>query len=77
MLGLTHIHIRSGRSAFDRITGYIKKAKDAGGEVLVGGIGMSPSICVVEDGTQCCLQGTIQKASSCSLLSSSRRIPSL
>ncbi|PIL37490.1 hypothetical protein GSI_01184 [Ganoderma sinense ZZ0214-1] len=28
-----------GRPAFDKIIGYIKKAKDAGGEVLVGGTG--------------------------------------
>ncbi|KAF8885744.1 Aldehyde/histidinol dehydrogenase [Infundibulicybe gibba] len=28
-----------GRPAFDKITGYIKKAKDAGGEVLIGGTG--------------------------------------
>ncbi|KAM5534432.1 hypothetical protein V8D89_011899 [Ganoderma adspersum] len=28
-----------GRPAFDKVTGYIKKAKDAGGEVLVGGTG--------------------------------------
>ena len=30
-----------GRPAFDKITGYIQKAKDAGGEVLVGGGGRS------------------------------------
>jgi 1-pyrroline-5-carboxylate dehydrogenase len=28
-----------GRPAFDKITGYIKKAKDAGGEILIGGTG--------------------------------------
>ncbi|KAF8638597.1 hypothetical protein AX17_002138 [Amanita inopinata Kibby_2008] len=28
-----------GRPAFDKIMGYIKKAKEAGGEVLVGGVG--------------------------------------
>ena len=31
---------RSGRPAFDKIIGYIKKAKDAGGEVLIGGTGL-------------------------------------
>ena len=29
----------SGRPAFDKIMSYIKKAKDAGGEVLIGGTG--------------------------------------
>jgi 1-pyrroline-5-carboxylate dehydrogenase len=28
-----------GRPAFDKITGYFKKAKDAGGEILIGGTG--------------------------------------
>ncbi|KAF8967441.1 delta-1-pyrroline-5-carboxylate dehydrogenase [Flammula alnicola] len=28
-----------GRPAYDKITGYIKKAKDAGGEILIGGTG--------------------------------------
>lgn len=31
----------SGRRAYDTITGYIKKAKDAGGEILTGGSGKS------------------------------------
>ena len=30
---------RSAQPAFDKITGYIQKAKDAGGEVLIGGSG--------------------------------------
>ena len=30
----------SGRPAFDKITGYIKKAKEAGGEILIGGSGV-------------------------------------
>ena len=29
----------SNRPSYDKITGYIKKAKDAGGEVLIGGTG--------------------------------------
>lgn len=29
----------SGRPAYDKILGYIQKAKDAGGEVLIGGTG--------------------------------------
>lgn len=37
---LTRLHF-SGRPAFDKITGYIQKAKDAGGEVLVGGTGLA------------------------------------
>lgn len=32
------VHV-SGRPAFDKIMGYIQKAKDAGGEVLIGGTG--------------------------------------
>ena len=31
--------LHSGRRAYDTITGYIKKAKDAGGEILTGGSG--------------------------------------
>lgn len=27
----------SGKPAFDKITSYIQKAKDAGGEILIGG----------------------------------------
>ena len=33
--------MRSGRPAFDKITSYIQKAKDAGGEILIGGSGMN------------------------------------
>lgn len=33
----------SGRPAFEKITGYIKKAKEAGGEVLAGGSGQCVS----------------------------------
>lgn len=29
----------SNKPAFDKITDYIKKAKDAGGEILIGGSG--------------------------------------
>lgn len=29
----------SGRPAYDRIIGYINKAKEAGGEILIGGTG--------------------------------------
>ncbi len=29
----------SGRPAYDKITGYIQKAKEAGGEILIGGSG--------------------------------------
>lgn len=29
----------SGQPAFDKVTSYIKKAKDAGGEILAGGSG--------------------------------------
>lgn len=34
----------SGRPAYDRILGYIDKAKAAGGEILIGGNGMSVRI---------------------------------
>jgi len=34
------VHV-SGRPAFDKVMGYIQKAKDAGGEVLTGGTGDS------------------------------------
>jgi len=33
--------IFSGKPAFDKITGYIQKAKEAGGEILIGGSGAS------------------------------------
>ena len=32
--------LSSGRPAFDKVTGYIKKAKDTGAEVHFGGSGM-------------------------------------
>jgi 1-pyrroline-5-carboxylate dehydrogenase len=34
----------SGKPAFDKIMGYIQKAKDAGGEVIIGGSGMCLNI---------------------------------
>ncbi len=34
----------SGKPAFDKITGYIHKAKEAGGEILIGGSGTSPTV---------------------------------
>lgn len=36
-----YVQCRSGRRAYDTITGYVKKAKDEGGEVLIGGSGKS------------------------------------
>jgi 1-pyrroline-5-carboxylate dehydrogenase len=33
--------INSGRPAYDKIMGYIQKAKEAGGEILIGGTGLS------------------------------------
>jgi len=30
----------SGRPAFDRVMGYIRKAKEDGGDVLIGGTGL-------------------------------------
>jgi acyl-CoA reductase-like NAD-dependent aldehyde dehydrogenase len=35
----------SGRPAYDKITGYIQKAKAAGGEILIGGTGTSTRFC--------------------------------
>jgi hypothetical protein len=32
-------NIHSGRPAYDKIIGYIKKAKEGGGEILIGGTG--------------------------------------
>lgn len=37
-LGSTHT-LCSGKPAYDKILNYIQKAKDAGGEVLIGGTG--------------------------------------
>jgi 1-pyrroline-5-carboxylate dehydrogenase len=34
----------SGKPAFDKIIGYIQKAKEAGGEVLIGGNGALPTV---------------------------------
>ena len=34
----------SGRGAYDKITAYIQKAKDAGGQILIGGTGAMPFI---------------------------------
>jgi len=31
--------MHSGRPAYDKIIGYIQKAKEAGGEILIGGTG--------------------------------------
>lgn len=31
--------LSSGRPAYEKITGYIQKAKEAGGEILCGGTG--------------------------------------
>lgn len=39
---LIEIYCR-GRPAYDKITGYIQKAKDAGGEILIGGVGKAAS----------------------------------
>lgn len=37
---------RRGRPAYDKITGYIQKAKDAGGEILIGGTGKADSMII-------------------------------
>lgn len=43
----------SGRRAYDNITGFIKKAKEEGGEVLIGGSGMAHVFVVVNLLTVC------------------------
>jgi 1-pyrroline-5-carboxylate dehydrogenase len=35
-----------GRPAYDKIIGYIQKAKDAGGEILIGGVGRAASVII-------------------------------
>ena len=40
------INNNSGRPSFDKIISYIKKAKDAGDEILIGGSGMF-FICII------------------------------
>ena len=70
----------SGKPAFDKIVGYIQKAKEAGGEILIGGTGAQPivlrfrislPISIVS------LQAMIPKVTSCNQLSFLRRIPAL
>jgi 1-pyrroline-5-carboxylate dehydrogenase len=46
----------SGRPAYDKILGYVQKAKDAGGEVIAGGTGddskgffIQPTVIVSKD----------------------------
>ena len=60
----------SGRPAFDKITSYIKKAKEAGGEVLVGGSGWCRAECLMCIAAQSSLQPMIPLASLFSLQSS-------
>jgi len=40
---LTEIYCR-GRPAYDKIIAYIQKAKNAGGEILTGGVGKAASV---------------------------------
>jgi len=39
LMFLIDLHSPSGRPAYDKILGYVQKAKEAGGEVLIGGTG--------------------------------------